>query len=352
MKVTITRLLPLVSIAALAGCVSTEYIQTTRLEVTQESTKDGAHAVAVKKKIEQAELNVIEQSTNVKAVSKITPYTAKDHEKVTIGRFDLSPDGSRIVMSVLRESGTSFNSQLWGMGGNGGASTKITDGNYRDMDPTYSHDGKHIYFATNRGDTRFKLWRIQSSGTGGLTKITSGSTIDRFPSVSSISDGDIAYQSLMDGDNRWQVWSSEINGALPTQMTTGESPVYSPDGTKIIFLKAEDGTSNRHLWVMDADGSNLTQLIEGKSDESSAVWASNNKQILYSSNSGLDKHGKANYDVYLMNADGTGRTQLTTNGSVDIQPIMDANAGRIYFLSNRGGAWNIWRMDIATSAKD
>lgn len=351
MEFGVVRLFMLSTFIALSGCAATNgvrYVETTRLEVVQQTTKEGAQVVVAEKKVEQAETNVIEQSTNVKTVTKITTYDAKDKEKVTIGRFDLSPDGTRIVMAVLRETAGSFTSQLWSIGKDGGAATKITEGNYRDMDPSYSRSGKHIYFVTNRGDSRFKIWRIQASGTGGLTKVSSGSTVDRTPSESPDSER-LTYQSLMDGDERWQVWSSATSGALPTQMTIGESPVYSPDGTKILYLKSDDSTGKQHVWYMDADGSNRTQLTDGDSTEESAVWARNGKQIIYTSNGGLDNSGKKNFDVYIMNVDGTGKTQLTTNGSVDIKSVMDVDGKYVYFLSNRGGAWNIWRMELAVA---
>ena len=335
-------------IALISGCATTnkvQFVETVRLEVTQTTNKEGAQVVVTERKIEKAETNVIEQSNNVKTVTKITGYDVKDKDKTTIGRFDLSPDGSRIVMAVLRESNGSFSSQLWSIGKDGGAATKITEGNYKDMDPSYSRSGKHIYFVTNRGDTRFKIWRIQSSGVGGLTKVSSGSTVDRVPSESPDSER-LTYQSLMDGDERWQVWSSATTGALPTQMTLGASPVYSPDGSKILYLKADESSGKRHIWFMDADGSNRTQLTDGDNDEETATWSPNGKQIVYSSNAGHDASGKKNFDVYSMNIDGTGKTQLTTNGSVDIQPVMDMAGKHIYFLSNRGGAWNIWRMEL------
>ena len=224
--------------------------------------------------------------------------------------------------------------------------TKVTSGNYQDYDPRYSRDGLQIYFVSNRADAKPKIWRIKANGAGGLTKVTSSSTIDRFPSPAP--DGErLAFQSLMEGDDRWQIWTCSVNGTLPTQLTIGNYPTFSADGKKILYLKPNETTKKSDIWYMDADGSNRTQLTNGESNNDHPTWSQDGKFILYSSDAGLDEAKRNNYDIYIMRADGTGRTQLTTNGSVDTAPVMDPSGKFIYFVSNRGGAWNIWRMELA-----
>ncbi len=54
--------------------------------------------------------------------------------------------------------------------------------------------------------------------------------------------------------------ASETGGSLPS------APVASPDGARVAIslARAQDGSfdGNRHLWVMDADGANLTYLTQ------------------------------------------------------------------------------------------
>lgn len=348
-RIAVRSVMVAVALAA-GGCAPNGYVKTERLEVKSKTLKDGTQTVGFEKKIERAETNVIERSTNVKSVTKITAFDMKDKFRPVIGRFTLSPDGSRIVFDVLAETGKSFSSQLWGIGKNGGATTKITSESYQDVDPSFSSDGKHIYFATNRGDSNLKIWRVQSSGTGGLTKITGGSTADRYPSESA-SGENIVFQSSMDGDTKPQIWTSAKSGALPTQITHGESPKFSPDGRKILYCEASEENSNEReksrIWLMDTDGSNRTQLTSGEHSDKWPSWSPDGTRVIFASNSGRDSQGQKNFDVYVMNIDGTGRTQLTTNGSADIHPVMDESGKNIYFVSNRGGAWNIWRMELA-----
>src|SRR5882757_3492008 len=102
---TFTYVVTAALFAPLAGCVSTvKYLTTERLEVTQKTTKEGTQVIAAEKRIEQAETNVIEPSSTVKAVTKVTNFDVKDKDKVTIGNFDINSDGSRLVMCELRQT--------------------------------------------------------------------------------------------------------------------------------------------------------------------------------------------------------------------------------------------------------
>ena len=44
---------------------------------------------------------------------------------------------------------------------------------------------------------------------------------------------------------------------------TSESPAWSPDGSKIAFVGMQDEAGNFDIWVMNADGSNPTNLTGG-----------------------------------------------------------------------------------------
>ena len=56
--------------------------------------------------------------------------------------------------------------------------------------------------------------------------------------------------------------------------------------------------------------------------------------------------GKHNYDIYIMDADGGNLTQLTTNSSRDDKPVFAPDGQTVFFRSNRGLVWDIWTMQI------
>ena len=56
-------------------------------------------------------------------------------------------------------------------------------------------------------------------------------------------------------------WTVGRDGSNPTRLTTGavdQSPDFSPDGTKIVFVRIINNT--RQLFTMNPDGSDQTQV--------------------------------------------------------------------------------------------
>lgn len=64
-------------------------------------------------------------------------------------------------------------------------------------------------------------------------------------------------------------------------------PVWSPVEDKIAFILWDQ---NQAIYLMDADGSNQTKLIEIEGDISGLTWSSDGKRIAFAADSGLDTH--------------------------------------------------------------
>ena len=95
------------------------------------------------------------------------------------------------------------------------------------------------------------------------------------------------------------------DGTAETLLTTDEAwdagPKWSPDGTQIVFQSTRGGGS--HLYVMDADGSNITALTtEGEQERPD--WSPDGLQIAYRS-------WTDNAEIEKANADGSGAVNLT-----------------------------------------
>ncbi len=62
------------------------------------------------------------------------------------------------------------------------------------------------------------------------------------------------------------VWIMDADGSNARQLTTGKEgnwgAVFTPDGSRIVFISRHSGTQN--FWRMDADGGNLKQLTHGQ----------------------------------------------------------------------------------------
>ena len=84
----------------------------------------------------------------------------------------------------------------------------------------------------------------------------------------------------------------------------------APNGEQIAYTVAyysvEQNRSNRELYVMQADGSNLLQLTRDNFQQSQPTWIKQGSRLAYLSNEGGDGS-----QVWEMNPDGSNRRQLT-----------------------------------------
>lgn len=88
--------------------------------------------------------------------------------------------------------------------------------------------------------------------------------------------GKIAYVSRETGSD--EIYVYDLAGETSTQITRGgnafiykQRPTWSPDGSQIAF-KANDGTLNFQIWLMNADGSNLRNISGSASNDTDPVW--------------------------------------------------------------------------------
>jgi len=91
------------------------------------------------------------------------------------------------------------------------------------------------------------------------------------------------------------------------------APSWSPEGKKILFTSNPGG--NREIYVMDADGTNLTKLTDGRGSKSSPSWSPNGKKIVFTIGGWrpIDDEWVSTDDIYIMDADGSNVINLTGN---------------------------------------
>ena len=84
--------------------------------------------------------------------------------------------------------------------------------------------------------------------------------------------GRIAFNSERDGNT--EVYVMNADGSGVTNLTTSPSidglPGWSPDGSRIAFVSNRDG--DFEIYVMDADGSDLKQLTDNTFLDAGPDW--------------------------------------------------------------------------------
>lgn len=144
--------------------------------------------------------------------------------------------------------------------------------------------------------------------------------------------GTIAFHSSRDGD--FEIFVMNADGSEQTQLTHNTShefdPTWSHNGKLIGFTSfPADFSSDGEIFVMNADGTGITQLTNNDAHDFGPIWSPNGKRIAFTSfRDGAD-------DIYVMNADGSDVTRLTTNAYVVGVTAWSPNGKQIAFISYR-----------------
>src|SRR5207249_1602656 len=122
----------------------------------------------------------------------------------------------------------------------------------------------------------------------------------------------ILFHTNRDGNPEVYVMNADGSGQvnLTNNPATDDQPAWSPDGSKIAFTRSPDGASFS-IYVMQVDGSSITRLTTTTQDDG-AAWSPEGTKIAFSSFSG-GIYGQ--WQIYVMNADGSGVTQLTSTST-------------------------------------
>jgi Tol biopolymer transport system component len=153
-------------------------------------------------------------------------------------------------------------------------------------------------------------------------------------------NGKIAFRSARDGNDS-DIYVMDPDGSNLTNLTNNlfpflpdSDPDWSPDGTKIVFCVNVDEFSQDNIVVMDANGTNAVTLTHG-STEFAPVWSPDGKKIAFVS------VRDGNSEIYVMHADGSNQINLTNNPAADGPfgdgPCWSPDGGKIAFASDRGG---------------
>jgi serine/threonine protein kinase/Tol biopolymer transport system component len=163
--------------------------------------------------------------------------------------------------------------------------------------------------------------------------------------------GEIAFASTRAGGAP-QIILSDLNGdnIKPlTNLPVGAcQPAWSPDGKQLVFVSpcdhnldiAEKPPKDTALYVVNADGSNLTPIPTVPGGDFEPAWSPDGKRIAFTSM--RDGH----MQIYLYNFTDQSVTRLTnTSSDIDTrEPSWSPFSNQIAYAEKRFGVYQIWTM--------
>lgn len=165
----------------------------------------------------------------------------------------------------------------------------------------YSSDGKKIVLGADKGNQE-GIWIMDANGNNARLLL---------PNIYGIFDwstdgGTIAYEDLSGG-----LWVCDTNGANKRQLLEGKglysSPTFSPNGAKIAFDLRQDVQKDYEIYVINIDGSGLKKLVTGRCP----AWSPNGSKISFMKFSYWGNYDEGNGQLWIMDSDGTNQQQLT-----------------------------------------
>jgi Tol biopolymer transport system component len=158
-----------------------------------------------------------------------------------------------------------------------------------------------------------------------------------------------ASNGLIAFDCGYQICTVQPDGSRLTDLiqpynkdlvVSASMPVFSPEGSKIAFVgynragASSGGGANYDIYLMNADGTGLTNLTTGPEDvqsgfsQSSPRWSPDGSMIAYEGDDGL----------YVMNADGSDQHKIADGAS----PTWSPDGSRIAFVMGREHGADLW----------
>jgi len=224
---------------------------------------------------------------------------------------------------------------------------KVGFGNFY---PTYSKDGKKVYYISNKSSDYFAPSGIYEYD---LEKNTEKNIVGNVRSTFSFTaDGNkIIYSKITEDNPNWynvhDIFVYDIAKDDETRLTKNlraNQPSLSHDGKKIVFLFQKDGTSN--LGLVDIDGKNFTQLTFYEKGEQvyNPKFSPDDSYIVF------DYTYANTRDIAKINSTGGKVEFILASTDDERNPTFDKD-GNLVYASDQTGIFNIYSLDLKTNKK-
>jgi eukaryotic-like serine/threonine-protein kinase len=258
----------------------------------------------------------------------------------TINHLLWIPDGSGILIAGQEKTGAP--QQIYWNAEGSAEAHKITADVNSYISLSVASDSRSLLAV--QSDINVNLWVGPANNPDAAVQISSG-RMDGIGGLAWTMDGRIVYQGNV-GDT-YQIWMVNADGSSAHQVTNDRyfhtQPAVCESGHSIVF--ESDPTGIHHLFKMDLDGNNITQITNGGGEGNPSCNIQSNDLVF----SGTNSDGRTL--LYRMNVGGgppaplsdlllLGGADYSPDGTRILAAFMDPKTGKIkgYVLPASGGA--------------
>jgi TolB protein len=199
-----------------------------------------------------------------------------------------------------------------------------TEDGIRHYYPSPSPDGKSVVYSVYREDNVYEIYEMSLSD-GVAKRVTDRLGALTGPAISP--DGSlIAVSRWTVASNQNQLWLMDRDGSQPRRVIDGSGwdPVWSPDGTQLLYASDRDGSNQ--LWVVHVDGSGLHQITHLPAFRGRSDWSVQNLIVTYSGDAWKR-------ELYIMKADGSNLHRISPPGGDSQGPSFSPDGQWITFTA-------------------
>jgi Tol biopolymer transport system component len=279
-------------------------------------------------------------ATDPPQVIEDTPQAAADVE--TTGEASQLGEPTGRIIFTCQVDNTSGHDQICMVNADGTGYTQLTaDLLHQHIYPSWAPDGESFVFSGNHSGT-FKIYEMDLEGNMEMIGDVSGELYA--PAVSP--DGSqILFTRHISQDEHF-ISLMERDGSRVINLTNyydAQDPVWSSDGSRILFSALEDGVEQ--FYTMEANGRDIQPVaglenIRGRSD-----WALDLTIATFAGS--RDEHER---EIVLLEAEGT--PVILTQGGDNLSPAFSPDGQWIAFMSYRDHYWEADGCEIYVMRRD